>query len=527
MSSSSEASPCLSVAIIARDAEEPLAETLVSIRNVADEIVLLDTGSRDETPDIARQLGARVYFRPWDDSFAAARNACLTHVSGNWVLWLDAGETISKDDAWLLAEFVRGHAAPQTAYMTYVGMPSLGDGAGEQVARLRLHPARPGLTYSGRVRESLDRSLFAFGVAADPLPIVIRRSRREYDAEYRAEKARRNLILADLQLAERGPSADVYNCLGEAYQTLGQPLEAGRHYQQALSLAGKGDPAKLEAYYGLLTSLEGVPAVAAGDDSPDARRSAQLALCTQALEEFPLDGQLLCAMGGYLQALGQGELAMRAYDLAYRHGQAEPRVWHLPDIREIAAVCRSVLLQLEGRDDEAMELLHEARQSYPDSLRLMRQLLEQHVQHARRDEALRIANQMPGADPARETLRAAIVGACAAAKGNWIAAAAYLRSAVEGGCRERFAWRWHCTTLMALNLQDQAEAALIQWEQWDSGNPELAQFRAALAAQPAAGEQADKAAALPPSMRIDPSQSPAPAGLAAEKTLSTWPRSGT
>src|SRR5205807_2424019 len=96
----------LTVAIIVRNAAEALAETLVCVRNLADEIVVLDTGSTDETPMIAEKLGANLQRREWQDDFAAARNACLTFVSGDWVLWLDAGERIGKEEGRLLREFI-------------------------------------------------------------------------------------------------------------------------------------------------------------------------------------------------------------------------------------------------------------------------------------------------------------------------------------------------------------------------------------------------------------------------------------
>src|SRR5262245_39640394 len=219
----------LTVAIIARNAAEALAETLVSIRNIADEIVVLDNGSSDETKDIARALGARVFERAWDDSFGAARNTCLTYVQGLWVLWLDAGETLSKDDGRLLSEFVEEHSDPSTAYFLRVSLPPMdGQWAGEQVARLRLHPRRPGIQFSGRVRENLDRSRFAFGISADVLPLSIQRSRRDLDSAVKGARAERNLVLADLQLAERGPSAEMHNCLGEAYQSLSRHEQAGQ-----------------------------------------------------------------------------------------------------------------------------------------------------------------------------------------------------------------------------------------------------------------------------------------------------------
>ena len=84
--------PRLSVAMIVRDEQEVLATSIDSVRPIADEIVVLDTGSTDQTVTIAKRLGAVVGQAAWDDDFSAARNRCLEQVTGDWVLWLDAGE---------------------------------------------------------------------------------------------------------------------------------------------------------------------------------------------------------------------------------------------------------------------------------------------------------------------------------------------------------------------------------------------------------------------------------------------------
>ena len=514
MSSDLELPIRLSVAVVVRDAAEALAETLVSIRNVADEIVVLDTGSTDETKALGQSLGARVFERRWDDSFAAARNAALTYVHGMWVLWLDAGETLDKDEGRLLKEFLEQHADPSTAYYLRVALPPLDDqSAGEQVARLRLHPRRPGLQFTGRVRESLDRSLFAFGIGVDSLPLTIARSRREFDSVVKEARGTRNRALAELQLAERGPDAQIYNCLAEACQTLARPELAAHHYRQALERADKGSPAQLEAYYGLLACLESMDGRLPAAPDEDPRRTAQVSLCTTALETFPLDAQLLCAMGGYLQSLGRADLAMKAYNLCYRHGQIEPAVWHFPDIREVAASCQAALLELIGKAESALTLLQEAGQAYPESKRIARQLLEHHVQRGRRDEALVVVGQMPIEAAAREPLREAVVGACAAVKGNWMAARSALASAIAAGCRERFAWRWLATSLVAMGATAEAEELLGQWEAWDPASPEPAQFRRSLQAtavvlQAAAGEETGR------SVRIDAPQEAAGPTLA-------------
>ncbi|MFN0019104.1 MAG: glycosyltransferase [Pirellulaceae bacterium] len=512
----------LSIAIIARNAAEALAETLVSIRNLADEIVVLDTGSTDETPMIAERLGAKLHRRAWDDSFAAARNACLTHVSGDWVLWMDAGERLEKEEARLVREFVNEHADLATAYLLRVALP--GQEAcisGEQIACVRLHPNRPGLIFHGRVRESLTRSAFSFGMKLEHLPLTLNRSARDHDQVIKAAKAERNIRLADLQIAERGPTADLHNCLGEACQTLGQHEAALGHYQRAKESAEPASAEMLEAYYGLLTCLEKVPVRGSESrsevDPPSQNRAAQTSLCMEALESFSLDAQLLCALGGYLQSLGQPELAARSYEVAYRHGQVEPEIWHLRDIREVAAVCNSVLLQLEGKDDAALALLSEAWMAYPESLRIGRQMVELHVKHGRRDEALLAVSKLSSDLPGKETWRTAVQGACAAVEANWSAAKTFLETAYRGGCRERFCLRWLCVTLLATGNTATAEVVLKVWETNDESNLELVHFRAAIDEQFARERTATAAAGNTGgtgnggAIRVDPPQVTSPA----------------
>ncbi|MDF5739546.1 MULTISPECIES: tetratricopeptide repeat protein [unclassified Nostoc] len=85
----------LSLCMIVKNEARTLPKCLNSVRNVVDEMVVLDTGSIDRTPNIAQQLGAKVYHFKWCNDFSAARNAALKYVSGDWILVLDADETLT------------------------------------------------------------------------------------------------------------------------------------------------------------------------------------------------------------------------------------------------------------------------------------------------------------------------------------------------------------------------------------------------------------------------------------------------
>jgi len=84
----------LSVCLIVKNEEHRLKKTLASIKPVADEIVVADTGSTDNTVQLAQELGARVCHFKWCDDFSAARNFCFSQAKGDWIFWLDADEEL-------------------------------------------------------------------------------------------------------------------------------------------------------------------------------------------------------------------------------------------------------------------------------------------------------------------------------------------------------------------------------------------------------------------------------------------------
>jgi len=83
--------------MIVRDGADTLRNCLESVRGLVDEMVVVDTGSTDSSPEIARQCGAVCISIPWPNDFAQARNAALAHSTTDWVLSLDADEELSPE----------------------------------------------------------------------------------------------------------------------------------------------------------------------------------------------------------------------------------------------------------------------------------------------------------------------------------------------------------------------------------------------------------------------------------------------
>ncbi len=87
----------LSLCMIVKNEEASLPNCLNSVKELVDEIIVLDTGSTDRTPEIARKFGGKIYNYQWCDDFSAARNDSLKYAQGDWVLILDADEELAPE----------------------------------------------------------------------------------------------------------------------------------------------------------------------------------------------------------------------------------------------------------------------------------------------------------------------------------------------------------------------------------------------------------------------------------------------
>jgi len=495
----------LAVAMIVRDAADVLDDTLDSVRGIADEIVVVDTGSTDATLEIAREGADIVAEIEWRDHFGAARNECLRHVTADWILWLDAGETLDETAAQQLRNFVDDAADPNKAYLLFIQRSAANAAnCSDQIGQLRLAPNRPELRFTGRVRERLMQSVMDAKMGIDALDCVIQHGELDRDPERQRARARRRLNLANLAITEDGEQAHLLLARGEALAQLGRAKEAGLAYRRAIEVAERGSSESLEAYYGLLTAMDADPAAA----------EAQVATCLEALEIFPLDAQLLCGMGSYLLRAQRLDLAARSYETAVKHGKIDPAIWHLADLADVAATCWSLVLQLLGDKEQAETVLENALAERPDSVRLRRQLIELHVKAGRERDALAQCKLLPDDMPYRNDMPAVVRGAALAAGKKSAAALGPLRGAYQAGCRDPLCLRWLAAAHLAVGNMTDVELVAAEWERHEPGNLEIAAFRQA----------AQRRRVGPQSRRVDgPARSGVPVDIGAIPSPSSTP----
>jgi len=179
--------------MIVKNEAGSLGHCLESIRGLWDELVVLDTGSTDETREIARSFGARVETFPWVDDFAAARNAGLAHCTGDWILVLDADEAVDPKDHARVREACEASSAqaftlPIRNYVrggAFIGMDGAAQrndgtyGEGAQCSHyylqhaIRLFRAQAEPPYRGRVHEIVELHFEEKGLEVASLEVAV------------------------------------------------------------------------------------------------------------------------------------------------------------------------------------------------------------------------------------------------------------------------------------------------------------------------------------------------------------------
>ena len=94
--------------MIVKDEEEVLARALSCAKRFADEIIVVDTGSSDNSADIAKKCGATVSFFEWIDDFSAARNFSFSLATCDYIMWLDADDVVEEDSAQKIRALISG-----------------------------------------------------------------------------------------------------------------------------------------------------------------------------------------------------------------------------------------------------------------------------------------------------------------------------------------------------------------------------------------------------------------------------------
>jgi len=221
--------PRLSLAMIVKNEARCLARCLKSIHPAVQEIVIVDTGSTDQTVNIAKEFGAKIFHFDWVNDFAAARNFALEQATGGWILVLDADEYASEPLIAEIKKFITGHQ--QIGRLKIVSdFKHGGQTLKSSTYVSRLFPR--GARFEGRIHEQI----------ASPLPRVNLVGELWHDGYLEAKKSERNVSLLQAEIAQDLQNAYLQFQLALEFTSLGRPKDAFACLQKARATMKPQDP---------------------------------------------------------------------------------------------------------------------------------------------------------------------------------------------------------------------------------------------------------------------------------------------
>ena len=259
----------LSVCMIAKNEEANLPRCLASLLPIADELIVVDTGSNDRTREVARIFGAKVFDFPWNGDFSAARNESLVHASCRWLIVMDADEVLSSLDHARLKGLLAEKATKPNAiaivsrnYMLQVNrekwQPNDGRYPFEEAAggwvpstKVRIFPNGKGIVFENPIHEIVEPSLERNGIPVTDCEIPV----HHYgflNEERTQEKKLAYYELGVKKLAEKENDVKALYELAVQAGELARHSEAVELWEKTLSLNPDLDVAWFNLGYNLL-----------------------------------------------------------------------------------------------------------------------------------------------------------------------------------------------------------------------------------------------------------------------------------
>jgi len=342
-----------------------------SLRRWVDDLVVVDTGSTDETPEICRRLGARVFHFPWCKSFSAARNESLRHARGRWIVWMDSDDAIDEVNGRGVRELaLQDWPADLLGFVVSVRCPSKDPSDPDgytRVTHVKLIRNRPDLRFEGRIHEQILPAIQAAGGRVEFTDLFVVHSGYDTSPEGQKHKLERDLELLHLELNEQPDHPFTLFNLGMTYTDAGRYEEAIDFLRRSLKHSGERSSHVRKAYAYLACCHQQL-----GD------WQQAFEACEQGLRVVPGDPELRFHRAALLHARGRHEEAAQGY-LDLLHYRPEP---HYTSVNEgisghLARHNLALVYQDMGelaRATEQWQAILAERPGYPAARRALQEL---------------------------------------------------------------------------------------------------------------------------------------------------------
>jgi glycosyltransferase involved in cell wall biosynthesis len=231
--------------MIVKNEEKNIERALAWGKGIVDEQIVLDSGSTDRTVELAIQAGAKVFHFDWVDNFAKAKNAAISKASGDWIIFLDADEYFTEEDAKKIPSILKKF--DEEIRVDYQGGKLLvnalacslrnldTDGSiKSEIRQIRIFRNVPYLRYVGPIHEELESITDQMVVTADLQDeVAIYHTGYAWTADLTEQKMNRNITMIQEQLKNHPDSAKYQLYLAESLMISGKIKEAAEYAKEA------------------------------------------------------------------------------------------------------------------------------------------------------------------------------------------------------------------------------------------------------------------------------------------------------
>jgi tetratricopeptide (TPR) repeat protein len=218
--------------MIVKNEASILGRCLKSVADIADELVIVDTGSTDDTVKIAREYGAKIIEEPWRDDFSYARNISLDNASSGWILWLDADDIVPAQSSAKIQSLKS--SAPDKVYGFVIRNQKPGN-TGTEFVQARMFPNDRRIRFERKIHEQMMPDALRLGLKLHKVDVVIEHHGYAVPDQMK-QKASRNLKLLLDEYALHGPDAVTALEIGDSWQLAEQDENAVIWYRKTIEI---------------------------------------------------------------------------------------------------------------------------------------------------------------------------------------------------------------------------------------------------------------------------------------------------
>lgn len=247
----------ISLCLIVKNEADNIKQCLENLIHVVQQIIIVDTGSTDNTVELAQSYGAEIYNYEWNDDFSAAKNFALDYANGDWIIFLDADEYFSNETVANIPKLIQLYGSSCDGFLTQMANIDVdrNNMILDEFFTTRIFRNDKNMRYVGRIHEQINNLSGRKNAWYKIEPNKIKLYHTGYSTHVIQQKCARNLKLLQEEFNENQENIDLYRYFADVYYGLGKYDQAIEFAQKDIDTGRKEMSYASRSYRVLLNSL--------------------------------------------------------------------------------------------------------------------------------------------------------------------------------------------------------------------------------------------------------------------------------